>query len=74
MSEKIGISEQDLEQVAGGVTAAPTPTGGVVYQCTACGASINASTRDMSVTCPNLKCRCQFHVRNGKLIAVAGRL
>ena len=66
------VSELELEKVAGGVTdtPAPSPTGGVTYKCPACGTSIAASTRDMTVTCPNLKCRRQFQVKNGKLIAV----
>ena len=72
MTENKMIDEQELENVSGGVTdaPAPTPTGGVSYKCPVCGTSIAASTRDMTVTCPNLKCRRQFQIKNGKLIAV----
>ena len=37
--------------------------------CPNCGAVIYASTRDMSVTCPNRKCMSTFNVRKGRLIA-----
>lgn len=72
MTEDKKISELELENVTGGVTdpPAPTATGGVTYKCPACGTSIAASTRDMTVTCPNIKCRRQFQVKNGKLTAV----
>lgn len=65
-----------LRNVTGGVAnvSEPVPTGSVRYECTVCGAVIDASTRDMTVTCPNLKCRCQFQVRNGKLTPVARSL
>ena len=37
--------------------------------CPNCGAVIYASTRDMSVTCPNRKCMSTFNVRKGRLVA-----
>ena len=68
MSGDLELNDDALDEVTGGTTAAPAPTGGVTYTCTKCGHVINASTRDMTVTCPNLKCRCVFQVKNGKLI------
>ena len=70
------LDDAALDAVLGGVTdpPAPMPTGGVTYKCTACGAGITASTRDTVVICPNIKCRCRFQVKNGKLFAVAGSL
>ena len=60
-----------LEDVSGGTggTPAPVPTDTVTYKCSKCGLTINASARDMTVICPNLKCRCSFQVKSGKLIA-----
>ena len=68
MSSHFELSDDELDAVIGGTTAVPSPTGGVTYTCTKCGHVINASTRDMTVTCPNLKCRSTFQVKNGKLI------
>ena len=65
-----GLDDDALDAVTGGTAgpAAPMPTGGVTYTCTKCGHVINASARDMTVTCPNLKCRCAFQVKKGKLV------
>ena len=70
LREDAGLDDDALDAVLGGTAdpAAPVPTGGVTYTCTKCGHVINASTRDMTVTCPNMKCRCAFQVKQGKLV------
>lgn len=68
MSGKNELNDAALDAVTGGTTAAPTPTGAVAYKCPKCGTAINASTRDQTVTCPNVRCRCAFQVRNGALV------
>ncbi len=76
MCEEKQMDESALDAVTGGVSdpAAPLPTGGVTYRCAICGTAINASTRDTRVTCPNVRCRCEYVVKNGKLTAVAASL
>lgn len=70
------MNDDALETVTGGVTEppSPTPTGTATYKCTACGHTITASTRDTTVTCPNVKCRCSYQVKKGKLYPVASAL
>lgn len=68
MNEKHRLNEAELDAVTGGVTEAPAATGAVTYKCLKCGATINASTRDTTVTCPNVTCRCRFQVESGKLV------
>ena len=74
--DNMGLDDDTLDTVTGGsgrlvgagpgpVTPAPMPTGSVTYTCT-CGCPINASTRDMYVTCP--KCHLEFKVKKGELI------
>ena len=67
------INDMELDSVTGGAGGAADPspmaTGAVTYRCPNCGAAINASSRDMTVTCPNMKCRGTFRVKKGKLIA-----
>ena len=67
------IDDMELDHVTGGAVGptdpSPTATGAVTYKCPNCGAVIYASTRDMSVTCPNRKCMSTFNVRKGRLIA-----
>lgn len=64
------LKDTELDAVSGGTTGtpAPTPTGAVTYKCPKCGQTISASTRDMTVTCPNVKCRSSFRVKNGSLV------
>ena len=61
------LDDNALDAVIGGASdpAAPMPTGSITYKCT-CGHVINASTRDMYVTCP--KCQCKYKVKKGKLV------
>ena len=69
MNKENESGELDLDQlqdISGGI-AAPTPTGDVVYRCPACGKNFSASTRDATVTCPNVKCRTSYRVQGGKL-------
>ena len=76
MDKEKQMDDSELDAVVGGVsgTAAPLPTGGVTYKCAACGTTISASTRDVRVTCPNVRCRCEYMIKNGKLVAVAASL
>lgn len=64
------LNDTSLDTVIGGSqgTPAPTATGGTAYTCPLCRSAINASTRDTSVTCPNVKCRASFKIINGKLV------
>ena len=73
MVEMDPLNDAELDAVTGGTGSdpAPTATGGASYKCPACGMSITASTRDTAVTCPNLKCRRQYQIKNGKLVATA---
>ncbi len=66
------LNENDLCAVTGG-TAAAAPTGSVVYTCPNCGTVISASSRDTSVTCPNVRCRTLYQVENGKLVSTMKR-
>ena len=61
------LNDEALDTVIGGAAdpAAPMPTGAITYKC-ACGHVINASTRDMYVTCP--KCKRKYKVKKGKLV------
>ena len=70
------LTEDVLDAVTGGFAAPPTPgpTGGVTYKCPACGATISASTRGVTVKCPNLNCWSKFRVQDGKLIPLASAL
>lgn len=70
------LGEDELGAITGGTggTPDPMPTGGVTYKCTVCGTPINASSRDMTVTCPNVGCRCSFRVKNGKLVPLSSAL
>ena len=71
MDEKKTISEEELGKISGGLDAPdpqPLPTGGINYICPKCGRTIAASTRDMVVTCSNIRCRSSFQVKAGQLI------
>ena len=61
------LSDDALDGVIGGAAdpAAPMPTGGITCRCK-CGYTINASTRDMYVTCK--KCGRKYKVKKGKLV------
>lgn len=69
------LNDNALDGVTGGAgEVMPMATGGIIYRCPACSTVISVSTRDTKVTCPNLKCRCQYQVINGKLQAVSSSL
>lgn len=74
MNKENKSGELDLDQlqdISGGSTIAlPMPTGDVVYKCPACGKNFDASSRDMTVTCPNVKCRTSYRVQGGKLFVL----
>ena len=71
MSELI---DDVLDGVTGGAAdPAPTATGSNAVKCPVCHiATLNISSRDTSVTCPNMKCRAKFSVSGGKLGARMG--
>lgn len=64
------LKEEVLGAVTGGIAEDPSPsaTGGVTYKCIYCHQTINASSRDVIVTCPNMKCRARFKVSGGSLV------
>lgn len=73
LREELGLDDDALDAVIGGIGGtgeavdppAPMPTGAVAYTCQ-CGCTINANTRDMTVTCP--KCKRKYQLKKGKLV------
>lgn len=63
------LTDDDLNEVAGGINMQGTDGDLRRIKCPGCGEPIMVNVKSKTAVCPNIDCRCEFDIETGMIIS-----